>query len=609
MKELHVLKDQFENFLNATVEARSLSERDTDYDDHYQWTEDEKEALEARKQQPSVNNRIKKKINTLTGIQHRMRTKPRALPRTPEHEGAADAATKALRFVTDNVDFPQVSSEAFRRQMVWGYGGAIVEVEPKGDEIEIVINEIPPEWYYFDPHSRKRDFSDKTFDGIALWMDAEEAKALFPGNDDLIDAAFQMFENFDDLDDKPEVWIDQKRKRVRILQHYYKEKGVWNLAYITHGGFLKEGGKDLNGPSNYLDEFGRPSNPIEMQSAYVDRQNNRYGEARSYIWLQDEVNHRHSKMLYLLSVRQVVMEEGAVEDVGRLKQELAKADGVIVRRPGMDLQINPTADMAQGQFSLMQEAKQEIESLGANSVLSGNAQQEMSGRAVEFLQRGGLSELSALFDGHKNWERRIYRQVWNRVKQFWDSEKWIRVTDKEGDLKWVGLNQPKTFGELLQEAAEAGSQEAAEALQFGIENQDPRLNEVVEIENAVAELDVDIIITEAPDFLTIRQEQFAALTELAKAYGPEKVPFEVMLKLSEIPGREEVEELLKGDPQAQAQAMELQQMIQSMQMDKEDTDIKGKKLENVAKEVDIIQKQIETEQLARAPASSINVNV
>ena len=83
MKELRDFVKQFEDFENATIEARLLSERDKDYDDHHQWTDAEKQTLKNRNQAPVVINRIKTKVNLLTGIQTMRRTAPKAEPRTP----------------------------------------------------------------------------------------------------------------------------------------------------------------------------------------------------------------------------------------------------------------------------------------------------------------------------------------------------------------------------------------------------------------------------------------------------------------------------------------------------------------------------------------------
>ena len=205
MTDVQTLMDQFEDFHQATIEARDASERDVDYENSYQWTDAELEVLDSRRQAAIVVNRIKKKVNTLTGLQRKARTQPKALPRNAPDEDAANAATEGLRYVRQNNNFEVCSSAVFRDQVLPGYGGAIVEVEDRNGEIEIKINQIPWNRYYYDPHSSKLDFADKNFDGIVLWMDKEDAILLFPDKEDSIDAKF----NDSTSDDGSETFEDK----------------------------------------------------------------------------------------------------------------------------------------------------------------------------------------------------------------------------------------------------------------------------------------------------------------------------------------------------------------------------------------------------------------
>ncbi|MCZ2913348.1 hypothetical protein NYY64_19150, partial [Acinetobacter baumannii] len=94
------------------------------------------------------------------------------------------------------------------------------------------------------------------------------------------------------------------------------------------------------------------------------RENNRYGEVRSMISLQDEINKRRSKALHLLSVRQTYGNKKAIQDTQKAKQELAKPDGHVDINAdaqfGQDFGIIPTGDLAQGQIALMQQATAEM---------------------------------------------------------------------------------------------------------------------------------------------------------------------------------------------------------------------------------------------------------
>lgn len=552
--DVQARQDEFEAFLTATQEARDLSARDRDYRDHKQWTDDEVRKLQARGQAPVVINRIKTKVNTLTGIQRQRRRDPKALPRTPKHEKDADSITDALRFVADNADFEHASSDVFEDIAVWGYAGAITEIERKTEEIR--INPIMGDRLYFDPHSRRLDFKDAKYMGIVIWMDEADAKEQFGAKADDIAAMFD--DAGETFEDKP-LWIDRKRKRLRVCQHYYLKGGKWYECYFTYQLYLKP-----PKPSPYLDENGEPTNPIEAQAAYIDRDNNRYGEVRAYIWAQDEVNHRRSKALYNLSTRQTMGDKGVV-DTDTMKQEMAKANGHVelLGGPNMRFEVLNNNDQTEGQLLLYQDAKADIDTVGANAALSGTQDKSLSGRALEALQQGGIAELGGLFDGHAYWEKRVYRQMWARIKQFWTGERWVRVTDNEDNLRWVGLNQPVTYGQALQEKAQQGDQRAQQILQIMLQTQDPRLNEQQGVKNNVAELDVDVILTQSVDYASIKQEQFQTMAELAKAYGPEAVPFEAMLRLSDMTNKEEVLDLLKPDKEADPAQVQAQQQLQA----------------------------------------------
>lgn len=642
-EKVRELTGQFESYQNYTLEARLLSERDVNYENHHQWSDDEIEQLERRGQAPVVINRIKNKVNLLTGIQTKSRTVPKALPRTPQHGPAADAVTEALRYIVDNTRFRQKSSSAFRDTVIPGYGGGITEIEEHGGEKSVAFNQIRWDRYYYDPHSRELDFSDKTFDGIVIWMDMEDAKEDFPEKkeeiEQLITGNTAGTGGDETFDDKPHQWYDSDRKRIRVCQHFWKEKGVWMMAFISQDIFLTE-----PKPSPYKDEFGKPQNPIEMQTAYIDYDFARYGEVRSYIWLQDEINHRRSRLLYAASVRQTMGEDGAVDDVNEMKQELAKANGHVKYNKGFEFQLLDTKGAQEVDLLLYREGKQELDGIGANQALAGRGSAR-SGRQEQVQQAGGITELAALYDGHKDWENRVYRQMWNRARQIWTKEKWIRVTDDPQNLEWVGLNIPVTNGELLVQATENPNPQIAEQAHALLQQMkgDPRLLEVGEIRNNIAETDVDIIFSEAPDIPSLRQETVEGLLKLAERYGPDSVPFEAALELSDLPNKDTVKKMLNPElpPEEVQRQQELQEFMFNLEVAEKKATIAEKeaKAENLiqeaeaqeieneivksgfpnlvvdrdsdseAKQIDNAQKRIETIKLAQEPTDSVNVNV
>lgn len=515
-KQLEDFVQQVEDWLTDTEDARLLSERDRDYKDGKQWTDSEMATLKSRNQAPIVVNRIHPKVEGLKGLLIQRKTDPKAFPRTQKHTRAAEAVTDGLRFVADNVNFDQVKLEAADNVFVEGYGGAIIEQDTIKNEIK--VTHIPWDRYYYDVHSRRLDFKDKRYDGIVIWMYTNEIQEAFNLTDDETESLLiEDNDGSETFDDRP-LWIDRKKNRARICQHFYLDKGVWMMVYFAYNLLLTDPAE-----SPYVNEDGIPMNPIETQAANIDRENNRFGEVRYWIDLQDEMNHRRSKFLHLLNNRQTMSRKGAIDDVPALKRELSKADGhVEYKGEKGDFDILGTSDMAQGQINLYEDGKRELDAVGFNAQLSGERQGDLSGKAVSILQQAAITELSGLYNGLAEWEKRVYRQVWCRIKQFWNEEKWIRVTDDQSQLRWVGFNQKVTTQILLEERAEDESLDpelrlqAATLLQDMLTMQDPRLQQIQEVRNDLAELDVDILIELSLDTVNIQQEQFELFAKLAQ---------------------------------------------------------------------------------------------
>lgn len=223
-----------------------------------------------------------------------------------------------------------------------------------------------------------------------------------------------------------------------------------------------------------------------------------------------------------------------------------------------------------------------------------------------------------LKDLHKDWKVRIYKQIWLRIRQFWDAPMWVRVTDDENNLKWVGLNQPVTVGMEMLEAAKAGDQQAAEMLRAAIAENDPRLMQRIQgpgsVRNPVATMGVDIIIDESPDTMNVQEDQFRTLAELAKVYGPQAVPFTALIEMSAMPQKRRVLEMLKpqGDPMAaQLQAMQGQLVQMQAQAALQESQAKAAKTMADARQSAAKAEQIEMEtQLVRSlPDLTPNVNI
>ncbi|MCA0358725.1 MAG: hypothetical protein LCH78_18075 [Proteobacteria bacterium] len=547
------LKKMYEDFQSTTRDGRAQSQVDDDYFHGNQLTPDEKRILQARKQPDAVFNRTRPAVLGTLGVIKQGATDPRAYPRNPGDEDAADVASKVLRYIADKSNFDAIKIDVAKNYLVEGTGAIIVEADADG---EIPLTQIRWEELVYDPRSRRQDFGDARYLGVAKWQYADDLKASYPDKGDEIERLIGSGNMADDIsDDRPRdgqtvAWVDGRKRRVMTVELYHRDDG-WKRCVFWSGGVLEAS------ESPYLDDKGRPTCPIVAQSCYVDRENNRYGIVRDMRGPQDEINKRRSKLLHRTSSR-VVQEAapgqgyGSIEEVRR---EAAKPDGVLPS----GWQIVNTGDMAAGEAQLLAEAKAEIERMGPNPAILGRQGESQSGRANLVRQQAGLTEQAVIFGGIEEFELRVYRQMWSRARQFWQTPMWVRVTDDEGAPQFVGVNQPQTdeFGQ-----------------QIGVENQ-------------IAAMDVDIIIDTVPDTANVQQEQFAMLVELAKVGALGQNPGPLLLEASSLPNKAKVIEKLQAptDPaqqQMQQQAAELQARGAAAKVAKDEADalLTGAKAQN-----------------------------
>jgi hypothetical protein len=462
--------------------------------------------------------------------------------------------------VADAEDFDAKRSGVWRNLLVEGAGGLEVAVEPGyNGKPYICLRRVAWDRMFWDPHSSEVDFCDATYLGLVIWMNYDDALAKYPEGKEALDTTMRSAPS-DTYDDKPKFnhWADRKRKRVRVCQIWIKRcnangQDEWHFAEYTKGGILKAG------PSPYRTDKGESDCGLFFQSAYVDRDNNRYGLVREMITIQDGINKRKSKSLHLLNTHQTTYEEGAVEDIEAYRREKARPDGTMKVAPGALSQGRITSevrvDLAQAHMLLLQDDKNSIDLKGPNATAMGDKAQgssAASGRAILASQQGGMVSLGDLLDNLRHLDKRVFRAIWNRIRQFWTDQEWIRVTDDERNVKWVGMNVDPM---QVQQAA----------------MQDPSMaNKIAGVVANVAELDCDIIIDEVPDVI-LAQEQFQQLLEMKQYDKRDEIPFKALIIASSIKDKQKFLQEMDKRAQEQAQSPGAQLQVRGAQAELADT--------------------------------------
>lgn len=538
---LHRLKRAYTTYLEEKRDEINEQKDARRYYHGSQWTQAQQAEFRRRKQPVMTFNRTARKINGVVGVIERLRQDPKAYARTPKHEEGAELATAVLRYVLDEQNWRAKSPMAALDGAVDGLAGVEVILE-KGDQgdAEVGFENVDPDAFFYDPRSFKPDFSDARYMGYGKWMLEEEVADFLPPGVEVVATGGDELSSDSDRDNKWFASTQEGGRRIRVVDCWYQHKGRWCWALFTGAQILMEG-------ESYLkDEKGRPACKFIMYSAAVDQDGDRYGFVRNLKSPQDSLNAKQSKMHHILSSQRIITRKGAVDDIEQTRKEWSKPDGVvIVNSMTGDLRQDIMTDDQSGDFvgwsKMLELAVAELEQFGPNPALLGQGGENQSGRAIHLLQQAGIAELGPYMLAYRGWKVRLYRAIWSAVQQNWSGERWIRVTDDEGLAEYVKVNG------------------------LGV---DPNTG-MPTIVNALGSLDVDIIIDEGPDTITMAQDNYETLIALGDGVPPEVkielAPVSATVKKKLIGQIEQARQMQAQQPNPEV--LKLQADIQAKQQD------------------------------------------
>jgi hypothetical protein len=194
-----------------------------------------------------------------------------------------------------------------------------------------------------------------------------------------------------------------------------------------------------------------------------------------------------------------------------------------------------------------------------------------------------MVSLGDLLDNLRHLDLRVFRAIWNRIRQYWTAEKWIRVTDDERNIKWVGINVDPSRVQMA-------SPEQQQMIAGVIGN--------------VAELDCDIEIAESPDSVVPALEQFEALVNLKQFDVNNELPFKALVMAApNLKNRDKVlQEMEEREKAAQANPMQqAQQQLQIEGAQAEVEEIRSRSALNIAKAQEAGMPDIQSPQAQEVP--------
>jgi hypothetical protein len=523
---VQLLKTQFNRY--ASTKFREIEEARQSWCYYYalQYTDEQIRTLEARGQPAIIFDRIGRKIDGLVGTIRRLRTDPKAYPRTQAHENGAEVASQVVRTILDQAGFEDIETECVRDAAVSGLCCAemtfIVNqqsqvhqaglydsefgqfMQPPQTDPEIGWRYVDPRTFFYDPTSVRPDFADARYMGTYKWVTQDQVDEMMPPGESVDISGSGGNDVYTTYDTDREVLWTDAQNRKRLVDHWYIKDGIWQWALHVGSTAL------MQGKTPFYDDRGVSLCKYSAFANFIDSRGDHFGYLRRLRGPQDAINQHRSKAIHIMNTRQIKVKRGAVQDNGgieKLRRESARPDGVLEYSGNKDdLEVIQPAQEFLQQTQYFQDAKQEIETFGPNPALLGDMGAAASGRAYAMAQQSGLAELGPFLKNYRSWKLEMYRKSWWGAQRYWTSERFLRVTDDQQVQQFLQVNM----------------------LQINPYTQQPMLV------NALGQINVDIVLDEGKDTETVMGDVYDILIALAQSKVP--VPPAAIIQVSNLPG-------------------------------------------------------------------------
>ncbi|MBT5269350.1 MAG: hypothetical protein HOL70_07895, partial [Candidatus Marinimicrobia bacterium] len=241
------------------------------------------------------------------------------------------------------------------------------------------------------------------------------------------------------------------------------------------------------------------------------KDNTQYGPVRNLRDIQDDLNKRRSKALFILSTNQIIADDDAVTDWDELADEVSRPDGIIKKKKGSEIEINNDRGLAQEHVALMNQDAEYIEAVGGvTDEQMGRETNAISGKAIEARKEQGNIVNSEVFDNLRVSTQMLGEIILSLIEQYYTDQKIFRITNEKNQPEFIEIN--------------------------GV---DPETNDPL---NDITKAQADFVVDSSAWTASIRQATFETLMEMIKDMAPEIAInlLDLVVDLSDIPGKEDL---------------------------------------------------------------------
>lgn len=499
MATIEQFREWFEQDYKNSEGWRLEAKRDFGFTEGYaQWPEDKKAEVQRMQNRPALTlNNILPTINVISGQERAARVAVMLKPRGIEDDTIAAIMNATYRFAEEQSEMPFEISASFQDMAICGRGyvelGVTMEdpLEPFG---EVSCRRRHPLSIFHDASADEYSLQDGERIARASWQHEDTLRLYFPKQMADVKAGEWLQQDAQFLGDAQywNQWIDRERKRIRVLQMWYKVPR--RAHFLIH-------------PDQMVDRFATEEAAVSARDAVAQA----YAAARAQVpdmpifarvvrdvrvadmcfWKiladrpspyrhglfpfvpltafhldelvmgvvrnmrdpQMEGNKRWSQILHIINTMakgNVGVPKGSVDDFEKFRENYGK--GGYIYEFNKDIG-RPEADTVSGQLPtalvelamLLEDQMRKI-SLVNQELLGLSRAPDQSGKAMNVMKQAGITGLAPIFDSGVRSQKLIGRQTISLIQQYYPAEK---VAEVVGPVVMAKLRQEQMASQLL----------------------------------------------------------------------------------------------------------------------------------------------------------------
>lgn len=462
-----------------------------------QWDKVDEDALKEANRQPITINRTATIIDAVSGAEIMGRQEAAYFPREVGDSGANEVLTKGAEWVRDLTDADYEESEAVRDAFTCGMGWTETRMDYEEDpEGQILVERVDPLEMAADPAHRKPGCLDARYLRRKKPMAKEDFERLFPGKaatqsaDEAHTRSIDRRRRYEDGDvetpDEDEVavceWQWFEPYAVALISH--PETGEVVPVEAEEADALEAGGvkvvrltqrrywRAYTSGEQILRVEELPDGEFTYKAITGKRDRNKrtwFGLMRLMKDPQRFANSFFTQILHIIQTTTkggIIAEDGAVEDIRKFEQSIAKTDVVTWVPQGVlsqgAIQPKPATPYPQGLDRLMEFAIAGIrDATGVNQELLGMVEREQAGVLEDQRKKAAYGILAPFFDSLRRYRRAQGRHLLKLMQKYLPDGTLVRIVGSDGLGRYVPLaKQPDTAKfDVIVDEAPAGPQQ------------------------------------------------------------------------------------------------------------------------------------------------------